>query len=95
MTYAEAETVYDSLCGFLVPEAALPGVPDAFAPGGLCHGEAVLADRAITRLRTRLDTAGEEDLDCLLGTMEAIRKHLCLYCLTVPQREKDRPALGL
>ncbi len=75
---SDFEAFYLSLLGELAPEAAVPGVENAFAPGSLCGREYRRMREAYERLCTRLAVQDEdEDLNTLIDALEAIQKDLC------------------
>ena len=74
------DDIYRSLMGFYIPEAAVPGVPNLFAPHGFCDREyAKMRDaygRVCTRLGVNVDDE-DEDLNCMVEVLEAIQERLC------------------
>ena len=79
MHHIVVEAVFDALCGEAIPEACVPGVENAFAPGSPCdsHYEAAMA--AYARLRHRLCSGEEdEDVECILTALRSITRELCL-----------------
>ena len=74
-----AETVYDSLHGFLIPACQLSWVEPIFVPGHPCHDayEQMLA--AYSRLRLRLD-APEDDPDAeeMIDSLLKYSKYIAL-----------------
>lgn len=72
------ETIYDSMCGQLVPEAALSWVENAFADASLCQREYDRMRAAYERLCRRLgDEEEDADLDTMVDAMETIQRELC------------------
>jgi len=74
------DDIYLSLLGVLIPEAAVPWVPNMFATNSFCEGEYGLMRDAYARLCARLGVApdGEDaDLNCIVGALEQIQEVLC------------------
>ena len=74
------DDIYRILVGFYIPEAAVPGVPDLFAPGSFCDREYAKMRDAYERVCTRLgvDVDDEdEDLNIMVEAMESIQEVLC------------------
>ena len=72
------DDIYRSLVGFYIPEAAVPGVPDLFAPGSFCDREYAKMRDAYGRVCARLGVdVDDEDLICMVEAMEAIQERLC------------------
>lgn len=67
------ETVYDSLCGQLIPEYHLPWVEDIFVPGHPCYENYAQMRRAYEHLLERLNEV-DEDQDA-----ENMINHLMAY----------------
>ena len=72
--------VYATLLGEYVlnPGERVPGVPNAFEPGTECARLYDRMDEIRQRLWERLDSPEDEDVERLIGCLEAIRDHLCL-----------------
>ena len=72
--------VYATLLGeyALHPEDRVPGVPDAFGPDSECARLYDRMDEIRQRLWERLDSPEDEDVERLIGCLEAIRDCLCL-----------------
>ena len=72
------DMIYDSMCGFLVEEYALPDVNNAFVSGSYCDRQYERMRSAYERLCERLKTGAEDpDLDIMVNAMENIQKELC------------------
>lgn len=73
------EDIYFTLIGEMAPEYGVPGVEDAFAPGGTCDTAWLELDTARSRLLERLDAPeGDADLDTVVDAAQTIQKDLCL-----------------
>ena len=74
------EDIYRTLTGFYTPEAALPGVPDLFAPYSPCEREYARMRQAYERICIRLGVNvddEDEDLNIMVEAMESIQEVLC------------------
>ena len=72
------ELIYDSMCGFLVEECALPDVYNAFVPGSYCDRQYERMRSAYERVCDRLKTGEEDpDLNIMVEAMENIQRELC------------------
>ena len=72
------DEVYYTLLGQLIPEAALPWVENAFAPGSDCDIHITKIYEARNRLQERLHAAEEDpDLECILDASVSIQHILC------------------
>lgn len=56
----EFDDIYDTLMGELLPEAAIPGVPNLFAPGSECDRAYAAALDAYYRLLDRLGRQNDD-----------------------------------
>lgn len=73
------EAVYLTLTGELIPEAALPGVENAFGENGCCFSLMEELGRAELRLLDRLGQRLEDpDLEIILANCQRIQELLCL-----------------
>ena len=72
------DVIYDSMCGFLTEEYALPDVNNAFVPGSYCDRQYERMRSAYERVCNRLKTGEEDpDLDIMVDAMENIQRELC------------------
>ncbi len=72
------DMIYDSMCGFLVEEYALPDVNNAFVPGSYCDRQYERMRSAYERVCDRLKTGEEDpDLNIMVEAMENIQRELC------------------
>lgn len=72
------DEIYLSLQGVLIPQAALPWVPNLFKPDGYCEGEYTKMREAYERVCFRLGTDTEdEDLNTMVQAMEHIQEACC------------------
>lgn len=72
------EGVYYTLLGELVEPYALPGVENAYAPGGECNRLYTEIHNACQRLRDRLDAPDEDpDVERILSNFLSIQRILC------------------
>ena len=72
------EDVYHTLTGEILPEYALPGVENAFAPGQPCRAAEDRLYQARDRILARLGVSGEdEDLEQMLGAFYEMQIYLC------------------
>ena len=69
--------IYLTLQGLLTPEAAVPGVPDLFAPGSPCEQEYASLQEACQRICARLGVEEDQDLNRILDSLENIQAALC------------------
>ncbi|MBQ6832753.1 MAG: hypothetical protein IJO28_09010 [Oscillospiraceae bacterium] len=77
MTERFIDCVYETVIGQRCGGARVPGVEDAFAPGGLCDQCYESTFRAYDRLRDRLDVEDEdEDVECILDNLRIIEKEV-------------------
>ena len=73
----EFEQIYDTLRGELLPEYAVPGVENLFAPGSICDREYAEMRHAYERLLERLGQEDEDaDLEIMVNTMTEIQTHI-------------------
>ncbi len=73
------DEIYRSLTGFYIPEAAVPGVPNLFAPHSRCDREYARMRDAYERVCIRLGVDADEedeDLNVMVEAMEAIQQEL-------------------
>ena len=73
-----AQDVYDTLCGHLIPEACVPGVENAFAPGGICDQSYESAVAARDRILWRMGVEEDADLNCIFDELTYIARKLGL-----------------
>ena len=74
------DDIYRSLAGFYIPEAAVPGVPNLFAPHSFCDREYARMRQAYERICIRLGVNvddEDEDLNIMVEAMESIQEVLC------------------
>ncbi len=71
------DEIYYSLLGELTEEAALPWVPNAFAPSGECAEAYERLLEARNRILERLGVGEDADLEQMLTEMDAIQRSLC------------------
>lgn len=71
--------VYETLHGVLIPEARVPGVEDAFAPGSRCERLYSAMLDAYERLCERLQVDGDEDADVeiIIQSLMEIEEEMC------------------
>ncbi len=72
------EDIYFSLIGELIPEAALPWVPNAFVPGSPCAKALEQLYDAKYRLQERLNTDDDPDIEEMMSAMDMIQQELCI-----------------
>jgi hypothetical protein len=74
----ELEDIYYTLLGEMSPPYAVPGIENAYAPGGECDQYYNEAMEAYQRLRERLGVQDEdEDIEIILGNFLGIQRILC------------------
>ncbi len=71
------DEIYFSLVGQMTPDAALPWVTDAFAPGSPCEQAYARLLEARERIQRRLGGEDDRDLCQMLSEMETIQRQLC------------------
>lgn len=71
------DEIYYSLIGELTEEAALPWVPNAFAPGSECEQAYARLLSARDRVNNKLGTDEDPDLEQMLQEMLTIQYILC------------------
>lgn len=70
--------IYETMSGFLEPEAQVPGVANAFDEGSICARKYADMRSAYERVCTRLGARDEDrDLNEIVDCMEAIQRELC------------------
>ncbi len=77
------DQIYYSLIGQLEETAALPWVPNAFAPGSPCEEAYARLLRARNRVQAWLGGEDDEDLHQMLSEMEQIQHRLCRCLLAL------------
>lgn len=72
------DDIYLTLQGALIPQAAVPWVPNLFIPNGYCEREYTRMREAYERVCTRLcvDTE-DDDLNTMVQAMEKIQEVCC------------------
>ena len=78
MTNEEILDIYLTLTGQLIPEAAVPGVPDAFAEGTACTRLLEDTYDARDRIELRLGVTDDWDLECMIRGFEGMQAILCM-----------------
>ena len=74
-----AETAFESIHGFLIPECQPVWAEDIFLPGHPCYESYLEAQNICIRLQERLGAIGEDpDLAALMDHMAAYGKQLAL-----------------
>lgn len=71
------DKLYYSLIGLLEDQAALPAVPNLFAPGSLCDTAYQRLFEARDRLNAKLGHEDDPDLSQMLSEMDTIQRTLC------------------
>ena len=72
------EDVYDTLCGEVHGEYAVPGVENAYATGGECDRLYEEMCQAYERLRDRLGVVDEDmDAEIMINNLLGIQRILC------------------
>jgi hypothetical protein len=72
------EDVYDTLCGEVHGEYAVPGVENAYADGGECDRLYNEMSQAYERLRDRLGVVDEDtDVEIIINNLLRIQYILC------------------
>jgi hypothetical protein len=71
------EAIYDTMIGSLIPQACVPGVENAFAPGTKCAQYSNDLYEAAIRLNDRLGEDDDQDVHELRSAMEDIQAELC------------------
>ena len=72
------EDVYDTLCGEVHGEYAVPGVENAYIDGGECDRLYNEMSQAYERLRDRLGVVDEDmDAEIMINSLLAIQRILC------------------
>jgi hypothetical protein len=72
------EDVYDTLCGEVHGEYAVPGVENAYADGGECDRLYNEMSQAYERLRDRLGVVDEDmDAEIMINNLLGIQRILC------------------
>ena len=71
------DDIYETMTGQRVEGYEVPGIADAFGPGGCCEGLAEEAFRISQILSRRLGKQEDKDLMALIAAQEAIQKQLC------------------
>jgi hypothetical protein len=72
------EDVYDTLCGEVHGEYAVPGVENAYADGGECDRLYNEMSQAYERLRDRLGVVDEDmDAEIMINSLLGIQRILC------------------
>ena len=70
----EFEQIYGTLLGELLPEYAVPGIEDAFAPGSFCDKKYAEMRDAYQRLCLRLGVRDEDpDLEIIVDSLTDIQ----------------------
>ena len=73
----EFEQIYGTLLGELLPEYAVPGIEDAFAPGSFCDKKYAEMRDAYQRLCLRLGVREEDpDLEIMVNSLTDIQHHI-------------------
>lgn len=86
----EFTKIYETMLGFLEPEAQVPGVANAFDEGSVCAGKYAGMRSAYERVCARLGGGDEDkDLNEIVDCMEAIQRELCerMYRLGIEHRK--------
>ena len=73
-----AHDVYDTLCDCLIPEACVPGVENAFAPGEICAQSYEAAIAARNKILCRMGVEEDADLNCIFDELTHIARELGL-----------------
>ena len=74
----DVEDIYFTLLGEMSPPYAIPGIENAYAPGGACDRYYNEAMEAYARLRDRLGVRDEDpDAEIIIGNLLAIQQILC------------------
>ena len=85
-----AETVYDSLHGFLIPACHLPWVEIVFRPGHPSHDYYAQMLAIKTRIAARLGNSGEDrDLEALIDCSLAYSKAIALEMFRYGQKYQN------
>ncbi len=71
------DEIYYSLMGNMVPEAALPWVPNVFVEGSECHNAYVRLLQARNRLLEKLGVDEDPDLEAMQVEMDTIQYEIC------------------
>lgn len=74
------DDIYLSLTGQLIPDVAVPWVPNMFAPYGFCEREYTKMRDAYERLCARLGVDiddEDDDLNCMVNALENIQEAYC------------------
>ncbi len=72
------QDIYNTLCGYLIPEACVTGVENAFAPGKICDLCYEAAAAARDRILQRLGVEEDADLNCIFDELTYIARELGL-----------------
>jgi len=71
------DAVYETVIGQRSGGSCVPGVEDAFAPGGICDQCYASVFQAYERLRNRLDVQDEDkDIECILDNLRTIEQEV-------------------
>lgn len=68
------QSVYDTVSGFLVEEAQIPGVENLFQPGKTGHALVEKAYKAYDRIRDRYNVESVAEIEDILDAYEAVCK---------------------
>ena len=72
------DDIYDTLCGEVCAEYAVPDVENAYAVGGQCDRLYEEMSQAYTRVRNRLGVADEDtDVEIIINNLLSIQRILC------------------
>lgn len=91
------DEIFDSMQGFLIPEASVPWVENAFVPGSLYEEEYGRMREAYERLCLRLGVnadEGDDDLNTMVEALEAIQRELCKRIFRCGQEYAQKYARG-
>lgn len=91
MSHYSIQDIYDTLCGDLLPDACVPGVENAFAPGSACERLYAEACDAREQVCQRLGVRDEDpDLErvfsALLDIARELSFHMYLLGRTLPRQ---------
>ena len=88
MSDAFSQAVFETLCGNRIPEACVPGVENAFAPGATCDLCYEAAAAARERLFQRLGVDDDPDLECIFDELMYLARELALKMFAYGQTLK-------
>ena len=74
--------IYLTATGNLLPGHKYPGIPNEFAPGGVCYESFEEVEKACDRILKKLNAPGDEDLEIIIEAFTDMEAALChkMFC---------------